>query len=206
MKKGYIVFIFLQHLYLWAVGQESLKNGGWFSLGMRSSMSLLDEEGFGVGAGGQFRLQFSDRINSDWFADYFIVSADDKVKSEYYHIGWSILYYPFKKLDDAKYKIKPYVLAGHCFDYNRKTVLAQPDITKGRWGSAVQAGIGTHFNLTKRFDISLLTQYMIHLTKSLELEETEIGYSFSTHKHSALEGHLLTTLSLNYKICRLWHR
>jgi hypothetical protein len=172
----------------------------WFSLGMRSTGSIFSDDGFGIGTGGQFRIQFSQRVNSDWFADYISININNKVKSDYAHIGWSVLFYPFKNLLYPNF-FQPYILAGHCFDYNKKTAISFPDISKDRWGSAVQAGIGTHFNITERFDVSLTTQYMIHLTSEINFKEDNYGkIEFYTHSHSTLEGHLLTTISINYKI------
>jgi outer membrane protein W len=115
------------------------------------------------------------------------------------------LFYPFEGLHYPKH-FQPYILAGHCFDYNRKTAILDPSNTKDRWGSAAQAGIGTHFNLTERFDVSLTCQYMIHLTKEIEAEIDGNIVTISEQKSSHLEGHLLTTLSLNYKIFKLWNR
>lgn len=183
---------------------DSPSNSGWFSLGGRSTINLFGHDGTGLGTGGQFRIQFSNRVNTDWFADYFTIYMKEGVRSTYYHIGWSVLFYPFETTGLRK-KIQPYVLAGHCFDYNKKTVIAKPVVSKDRWGSAVQAGIGTHFNLTERFDISLTSQYMIHLTKGLQAVNNGMGeIGIQEHSHAALEGHLLTTCSFNYKLSRLW--
>ena len=184
-----------------------VNNAGWVSVGARSTISGFSRDGAGVGTGGQFRIQLSNAVNTDWFADYIIVSNDRNVKSEYYHIGWSVMYYPFKEMYYPKRTVQPYIAVGHCFDYNRKTVL-ETGLTKDRWGSAVQCGLGTHFNLTDRFDITLMAQYMIHLTEELEVHEDPSGFHIhqGSHSHSALEGHLLTTVSLNYKIAKLWKR
>jgi len=180
-------------------------NAGWFSLGARSTLSLFDHDGAGLGSGGQFRIQLSNRVNTDWFADYISINVDDKVRSDYYHIGWSVLFYPLQNQHNKT--IQPYIVAGHCFDYNKKTSIQTPAITFDRWGSAVQAGLGTHINLTDRFDISLTSQYMIHLTKELEVETDEAGdIHIHEHKEASLEGHLLTTVSLNYKIFKLWKK
>jgi len=180
---------------------KAIAEPGWFSVGARSTISLFDHDGGGLGTGGQFRIQLSKKVNTDWFADYISINISDKVRSEYYHIGWSVLFYPREEGF-----IKPYILAGHCFDYNKKTSMRDPSITAERWGSAVQAGVGTHFNLSSRFDISITSQYMIHLTKALEAEFDGDNISITEHQGSALEGHLLTTISLNYKLCRLWKR
>lgn len=176
----------------------------WLSLGGRSTVSVFSDDGRGLGTGGMFRIQLNDRVNSDWFADYIVINMSDAVRSEYYHIGWSILYYP---LDQRQYPVRmqPYILAGHCFDYNRKTSMQQPWITKDRWGSAVQAGLGTHVNLTEKMDISFTAQYMIHLTNDLEVlynNPIEIQES----QQSSLEGHLLVTVSINHKILKLWKK
>ncbi len=177
---------------------------GWFSLGGRSTISAFSHDGAGLGTGGQFRIRISQSVNTDWFADYIIVGDRDGIRSEYYHIGWSVLFYPLENVL-MNNKFQPYVLAGHCFDYNQKTLIADASISKSRWGGAVQGGLGTHFNITERFDLSLTCQYMIHLTKEIELEiPGEVVEE--QHEHSALEGHLLSTLSFNYKLFKLWNR
>ncbi len=183
---------------------KNTNNGGWVSVGARSTVSLFDSDGVGLGTGGQFRIQMSNRVNTDWFADYISINVNDKVRSDYYHIGWSVLYYPIEQLHYPK-TIQPYIIAGHCFDYNKKTAINDPSITKDRWGSAVQAGLGTHFNITDRFDISLTCQYMIHLTKELEANTDGNTVEIVQQKNTSLEGHLLTTISLNYKLFRLWN-
>lgn len=194
-----ILFSFSSSFY----SQNNEDNAGWLSLGARSTISLFDHDGTGIGTGGQFRIQLSNKVNTDWFADYISINVDDKVRSDYYHIGWSVLFYPISE----KKLIQPYIVAGHCFDYNKKTSIQNPEISFDRWGSAVQAGIGTHFNLTDRFDISFTSQYMIHLTNQLEVDVHENGeIHIHEHEEASLEGHLLTTISLNYKIVKLWKK
>jgi opacity protein-like surface antigen len=184
---------------------KTMSDAGVFSLGVRSTLSLFDHDGSGLGSGGQFRIQFNKRVNSDWFADYISINISDKVRSDYLHVGWSVLYYPAPELNYPKL-LKPYILAGHCFDYNKKTAINDPMVSLNRWGSAVQAGLGTHFNLSERFDVSLTCQYMIHLTKSIEADIQGELVNFHQHNSSALEGHLLSTISLNYKLFKLWNR
>ncbi len=179
---------------------------GWISLGARSTLSGFSHDGFGLGTGGQFRIQFSNQLNSDWFADFISINIDDKVKSDYYHIGWSVLVYPFSN-KPFNNKISPYFLAGHCFDYNRKMEIQNTANLKERWGSAVQAGLGMHYHITPRFDVSITSQYMIHFTEEIEYQNLNGAIVFNNHSHAnSLEGHLLTTLSLNYKIVKLWGR
>jgi hypothetical protein len=191
----FLLLIYCRNVF--SQNEQEIRN--WFSLGMRSTISGFSDDGWGLGTGGQFRIQFNQRLNSDWFADYISINIKDKVKSEYAHIGWSVLYYPFKKMLYPSL-IQAYVLAGHCFDYNKKTVIVNPAIFKDRWGSAVQAGTGMHVNITNRFDISFTAQYMIHLTSEISFEETNNEIKFNSEHHNALTGHLLLTLSVNYKV------
>jgi hypothetical protein len=102
--------------------------------------------------------------------------------------------------------VQPYIVAGHCFDYNKVTLINSPSISVDRWGSAVQAGLATHFNLTERFDITLVSQYMIHLSTVFETHIEPNNISITEGSSTTLHGHLLTTLSLNYKIGKLWNR
>lgn len=182
------------------VAEKTPSKSGWVSFGMRSTLSLFDDDGVGIGSGGQYRVQLSNRVNTDWYADYISINIADKVRSEFIHIGWSVLYYPMP----TPRLLQPYILAGHCFDYNKKTAMQTPSITKGRFGSAAQMGIGTHFNLSEKFDISLTCQYMIHLTKHIDANIDGNTVELVTEKGSALEGHLLSTISINYKLFRLW--
>ncbi len=194
------LFFLLLTISCVSIGTNAQKQR-WLSLGGRSTISAFSDDGAGLGSGGQFRIQIANHVNTDWFADY-IVTNKAGIRSEYVHIGWSVLFYPMAQPDFTK-KFQPYILAGHCFDYNKKTLLSDVTIQKDRWGSAVQAGLGCHYNITPRFDLSLTCQYMLHLTSELNLEETTTGYQWTTSKHSAFEGHLLTTLSFNYKLVNL---
>lgn len=88
--------------------------------------------------------------------------------------------------------------------------MPNPNESRDRWGSAVQAGIGTHLFFSERFDITLSSLYMIHLTDEIDAHSHVVNgetvVEFGKHSHSGLEGHLLTTLSINYKIGQLWGR
>lgn len=185
--------------------EKTESNSGMFSLGVRSTANLFSDDGFGLGTGGQFRIQFAKQINTDWFADYIVINEDNLVRSEYYHIGWSVLFYPFFNKEFNK-KVTPYFLAGHCFDYNRKVEIGESSNSMNRWGSAVQTGLGVHFNLTTRMDVSFTSQYMIHMTKEIGYLTNGSSVTFVRNNGEALEGHLLTTLSFNYKIGKLWGR
>lgn len=186
-----------------ARAQTRRSEAGVLSVGARSTISAFGHEGVGSGAGGQFRIQFGQRVNTEWFADYITASTGSKILSTSYHIGWSVMYYPLR---DAPRLLEPYVMAGHCFDYNKLTVVASPQTSADRWSSAVQAGMGTHVRLAPRLDLSLSSQYMLHLTGDLHADDRGEYVVVMRDNEMTLKGHLLTTISMNYKICRLWKR
>jgi len=191
---------------------QDMPDKGNFSLGMRSTSSLFSSEDakFGSGAGGQFRIQFTNRINSDWFADYITTNIANAGRRIDAHIGWSVLFYPFL----SESKLQPYVIAGHCFDYTRIQAFSTPYtnnslIDTERWSSAVQMGLGSHFRLTERFDLSFNAQYMIHIGNDVHAHVVEsIGgintLEITEEKGAGVEGHILLTFSVNYIIADLW--
>ena len=208
MKK--IIFILLLTFFQTPLfAQERSKfntDPGVFSLGVRSTLSAFndgDENKVGSGFGGQLRLRFSEKVNSDWFFDYLTSDIGNYAHRTDYHIGWSVLYYPLKK---DIHSFKPYVLAGHCFDYSKIQANTNQFNFAERWSSAVQAGLGTHIRLTERLDLSLTAQYMCHLGKHLHAQWVNNEVNYDVEKGSSLEGHLLMNASINYKIGKLWGR
>lgn len=185
---------------------------GTLQVGMRTTMSLFNHDGGpGFGVGGQFRLWLFKKLNTEWFADYINTDLDGLGKRVDAHIGWSVMFYPFEGL--LQNKFNPYIIAGHCFDltkvtpYNTITDLRTDEGMK-RGSSATQMGLGLHYNISEKFNITLTSQYMIHLggnvhthiddhngVRELHIEKTS-GFS--------MEGHLLTTLSLNVRLGDLW--
>lgn len=177
--------------------------GGVVSVGMRSTLSAFNDgenEPYSVGLGGQFRIQASNRVNTEWFFDY-LPSSNGYERRNDFHIGWSVMYYV---LENPIPKVRPYVIAGHCFDYTYRQELANPTNAIDRWSSAVQAGAGAHFRLTDRLDLSLSSQYMMHLGTHVHSHSEGGHLHFEKELGGSLEGHLLTTVSLNYKIADLW--
>ena len=70
------------------------KQGGYFSLGLRNTISLFnhgDPREIGTGAGGHFRLQLADRVNTEWYADILPANIRNKAHRMDYHIGWSVM-------------------------------------------------------------------------------------------------------------------
>jgi len=181
--------------------------GGIFSLGMRTTISAFGDEGFaGFGSGGQFRIRLSKNLNTEWYVDYMTTDIGGLGRRYDSHIGWSVMFYPLNK-EIGQGILTPYILGGHCFDYTKVAKNASLDPDPKRWSSAVQMGLGTHYNLTEKFDISLSAQYMLHLGNDIQATITRVNdadYLYITQDDLSLEGHLLITLSLNYQIADLW--
>ena len=203
---NYLVLLFCCMVLLFSNAQDDIKrlNGaGDFSLGIRSTTSFFDNTNSvlpGIGTGGDFRIRLSDRVNTDWFADY-IMSTTNYLKRNDFHIGWSVMFYPFNYANKG---FKPYVLAGHCFDYSQFIDLKNFNHSDERWSSAIQGGLGTHYYFTDRFDMIFQAQYMMHLGTHLESEVVNSEIQFKSEKGALSEGHLLITLGFNYKIGKLW--
>jgi len=210
MKSRISIFIFLLYCFTASAGnKDTVRGGGDFSIGIRNTISTFTDAGStGMGAGGQVRVRVSKHINTEWFADYIGTNIQNLGYRRDAHIGWSVLFY-LDKNPLTVGKITPFVLAGHCFDYTR-VYSEWPGINAAqRWSSAVQGGFGMHYNITSRFDISLLAQYMLHLGTNVTTSEptdsvTGLKYlDIIKQSGAAIEGHLLITLSLNYCLGRL---
>lgn len=190
---------------------------GKFQLGLRTVVSTFsDDEYSGLGLGGQFRLKFGDRLNTEWFADYITTNVADYATRTDYHIGWTVQYYAFNN-EIKKGKFTPYIEAGHCFDFtnislnpNDPRCYYSPVMEMSRWSSAVHAGLGTSYNISDNFDVSLAAMYMMHLGKDLHTEVIKGPTDIPTAKlelgSAGIEGHLLITLSLNVYLGKLWGR
>ncbi len=183
------------------------KQNGNFSLGLRNTYSLFSEHDanmFGNGTGGQFRIQVIDRVNTEFFADVLITNIKNKAHRTDVHIGWSVMFYLIDIKGFAR-KLTPYIVAGHCFDETIVKINGENGKKMSHFSSAVQAGLGCHYNVTPKFDISLSAQYMLHLGKELHVEEEPDGeMHLELHKNAGWEGHLLLNVSVNYKFLQLW--
>jgi opacity protein-like surface antigen len=216
-----IVFRFLVFILL-PIGsmaqQDTVKHqeAGRFFLGGRNTLSAFsDDNAAGMGFGGQFRIQLGKHLNTEWFMDYITTNLHNLGYRRDYHIGWSVMFYPTNHPLE-KGKLTPYFLAGHCFDLTEVTsfksnVTYNTGISKSRFSSAVQMGIGTHYNITEKVDISLSVQYMLHTGKDIDAKElsdasTGTKYLDIRKEDAGLEGHLLTTLSLNIRVADLYKK
>lgn len=183
------------------------KQGGKFSLGLRNTYSLFSEHtasSFGTGIGGHFRIQVIDRVNTEWYADVLITNIKNKARRTDYHIGWSVMFYLIDPRGFNR-KLTPYIVTGHCFDETVIKINKPGGEQRSRFSSAIQAGLGCHYNITPKLDVSLCAQYMLHLGKEMHTEETPDGeIEIDLHKNAGWEGHLLVSLSVNYKFLQLW--
>lgn len=193
-------------------GKTKEESAGEFELGMRSTYSLFSHDGyFGEGVGGQFRIRLGANVNTGWFADLITTNIGDLGKRTTGHIGWSVMFYPF---DTYGSKFEPYLIGGHCFDYTKVEKFStiyndNTDEVAERWSSAVQMGLGTHWNVAERLDFSLNAQYMMHLGTEIHAEIEDHHGLEELHIHESteslgLEGHLLVSLSVNVLIADLW--
>ena len=195
------VFIFISSLGI-SQKQYTTKKGQ-FELGVRNTYSLFSSnQSIGEGIGGQFRIGISEKINTEWFADYIVSNISNLGKRADMHLGWSVMFYPF----EIESSFKPYILAGHCFDYTKINAFKSTYTniiteSQDRWSSAVQMGIGTHFALSKRTNLSLSAQYMMHLGTDLHAHTENVNgldeLVIETHAGAGIEGHLLLNISLN---------
>ncbi len=215
MKRFLIGLLVLSTLSVSAQIRKPNRNvGGQFSLGVRNTTSLFghDDESVGMGFGGQFRIRLYDFLNTEWYADYLTSGIGSIGNRTDYHIGWSVMFYSPKKRKYKSYRPKPYLIAGHCFDYTRisgNNLMYQSNASAERWSSAVQAGLGMHIPFSERIDISLAGQYMMHLGKDIHAETRTAGNGdqflfVEPVDEAGLEGHLLVTVSLNIRIADLW--
>lgn len=212
-----ITIVLLPALQLWAQTKRERildkifyeKQGGNFSLGMRNTISFFndgDPKSIGTGVGGHFRLQLVDRVNTEWYADIFMSNIRNIAYRTDYHIGWSVMYYLIDPMAFHR-KLTPYVVAGHCFDETVIKITGENGSSGKRFSSEVQAGIGCHYNITPRFDISVTTQYGFHLGRELDIMEHPDGsLTIEKEKNAGWQGHLMISISANYKIFKLWNR
>lgn len=183
------------------------KQGGNFSLGIRNTLSTFNHGKWGqigTGIGGQFRLQLAERVNTEWYGDVIVNRIENLAHRYDYHIGWSVMYYLLHPRGFQR-KLTPYIVAGHCFDLAQIRLNGEKQSVHSRWSSAVQMGLGCSYNITPKFDVTLVSQYMLHLGNELHTHPEADGHlQIEEHKNAGWEGHLIFTLSLNYKFLKLW--
>src|ERR1700752_2388231 len=116
MKKVFFkinLFIVLLSFPIMLQAQDlKVKNtyGGMFSLGVRSTASAFNDGAWnnaGVGCGGQFCVQATNRVNTAWFFDYITGGVGAYANRTDYHIGWSVMYYLVPSSTEKLVKLQP---------------------------------------------------------------------------------------------------
>ncbi len=179
---------------------------GTISLGTRNTVSMFnDDQATGKGIGGQSRIQFGNRVNTEWYFDYITSKKGSYTYRNDYHIGWSVMLYT-KNNNRFDRLLQPYLVAGHCFDYTKVTEQKNKSNFAGRLSMATQAGLGTHINITQKLDCSLSGQYILHFGKDIETTMKGDEVIIAKKNYSKPDGHLLFTLSFNYKFFHAWNK
>lgn len=179
------------------------KPAGVFALGVRMNEAMVefpDDHSTSLGVGGQMRLQFSNRLNSEWFLDFSRSDVMPGITRTDYYFGSDLMIYLRKNLR----RIQPYAVVGPGIAAYRINSVTNGNNSASVFLPAAQAGLATHFNVTYRFDLSLTAQYIMEYGHDLEttLNGDEVTISRSTEKK--FEGHPQLTLSMNFKIADLW--
>ncbi len=206
MKKLAAIILLCSHGLIAQELNIKKNQSGLFSLGVRSTISAFNDHdagALGFGAGGQYRIQLADRLNTEWFFDYMRGNTGQLVNRTDYHIGWSVMYYFTNKVAPP---VKPYIIAGHCFDRTEMYDNRDRSNSIAKGSTAIQAGAGAHFNLSQRMDLTFTAQYMFHLGKDVHAHVHHDEVEFEHTKGTGIEGHLLFNVGINYKIVDMWGR
>ncbi|MFQ5334445.1 MAG: hypothetical protein ACE5DN_00055 [Flavobacteriales bacterium] len=162
----------------------------------------------GLGKGTAFRLQISKRLNSEWYGDFIRTQYKNKVFRWDRHLTNCLMYY-FRKLDDLEHKIHPFISASvFCLDITEVEEV-KPDgggQKMGRFSFSQQFGLGTHYYLTERADISVYAQYYAHLGNDIHVDEHDDGTIHIAEEKGriSLEGHMFLVFSVGYRLGDLW--
>jgi hypothetical protein len=182
------------------------KDGGMISFGARSTVNVFTNtiHSYGLGVGGSSRIQFIDRLGSEWFGDYMINNMYNKATRIDGHIGWNVMLYILKP-NGFRTKFTPFIAAGHCFDYTGIRMNGPNQPMHDRWTSAVQMSVGCHYNITPKFDFSIATLYDLHLGREIDVEPQKDGsVTIVEHPNAGWEGHIMIIFSVHYKFAKLW--
>ena len=79
---------------------------------------------------------------------------------------------------------------------------------RDEFASAVQLGLGAHYNITDRTDISFTAQYMMHMGKNIHANIADHDGEKHVHLEKTqirgVEGHMLINVSLNVRLFDMW--
>ncbi|MCS6917920.1 MAG: hypothetical protein RMK52_06455 [Chitinophagales bacterium] len=176
---------------------------GVFGVGIRTAAGLsISDSALRVSEGGgvQARLMVLQRLNTEWYAEWLRGGFSDAAYRTDVHLGLNTLLYFQRRLQ----RVAPFVLTGIAADaltlHNRLTARHRTS----SWTTALQGGIGFHINLTWRSDLTVSAAYQHHLSHQAILQTEESILAQVPRSGRTGDGHLLVTLSMNYKITDLW--
>ena len=126
------------------------------------------------------------------------------------HIGWSVQF-ALNKSGYQTHKLIPFIEAGQCFDWTKvgfvDTLISfnwivpeYPREVGPIFSIATQAGTGISYFPTSRIELCGEIQYMIHLTKDVNLlfDNSNVAYAISQEDGTSFDGHILGTISFTY--------
>lgn len=209
MKKVFLIGIVILSTVA-SYGQRIKGNeSGYFSVTRRSSASLWSLNQWkmsGLGLGTAFRIQISKRLNSEWYGDFIKTQYKGKVFRWDRHLTNSLMYY-FRKLDTYKHKFHPFVSASvFCLDITKVEEVKPGGKSLERFSFSQQFGLGTHYFVTERFDLSIYAQYYNHLGNDIKIKEYDDGTIelVAEKGRISLEGHMFFVFSVGYRLADLW--
>jgi hypothetical protein len=207
LRQCFLVCLFTCAFAVSAWGQSAVGyRGGSFGLGVRTTGNyFLDNDMAGLGAGGQFKVGFGSRANTEWFLDYIQSTGQDDAFRRDYHIGWSVQF-ALREGGFGSQRFTPYLLGGQCFDLTEVgyTRLFKSPLV---FSAAAQVGAGLSTFVQPRLELNLQTQYMVHLGKDVHVENDPIlGKQYHIENGLNFKGHLLLNASLNFYFLQLWNR
>lgn len=179
------------------------KRSGLSSVGlMRVSFnSIINENGFPpIGTGAHGRIQLSNHLVYEGFFDFISYSNDYSRRNDI-RFGPNLLIYFRKKIVPI---FQPYLTVGTTVGCDFYFDLSNRKNKRKSWFYGAQIGLGTHFNLTPRVDISLTCQYLISFSRNIETNTTNEVVEYVKAKGYSPRNQLTTVLSINYRIFDLW--
>lgn len=176
---------------------------GIFALGIRVPFAVTSTpDGTSVlqGLGCESRLQLGRHYNTEWFVEYVRGQYGNASVRSDTHIGGEFMLYPQFKMR----RVQPFVAAGPMADFSSVHEQSDKSNNASRWSLAAAAGLGMHINITWRTDITIAAKYLVHFGEKISPVYSGDEVFYLTD--SGVDGQLMLTLSMNFKMFDLWKR
>lgn len=209
MRKAMPLLFFLLYNCLGIAQESSGRQSGYFSVTRRSSVSMWgmnDWKFDGLGVGTAFRIQISKRLNSEWYGDHIKTQYKGKAYRMDRHLTMTLMYY-LRDLNILEHQLHPFITASvFCLDQTKIYEVGGEKRIWDRFSFSQQLGMGTHYFVTEKFDVSLYMQYYNHLGNHIHIEEKDDGTLHVEHlkERISLEGHMFFVASVGYRLADLW--